>query len=241
MADVHALDMLNAEPGATYVMDRGGACPSEGGGRFRPPAYDASGRCVLRNTCQIEHEGSSTLFGGGRSRDRRRLRPDDRLGRPLRSEGYPERLHRIRYNDAETGKALVFLTNHFELPALTVAALYKNRWQVELFFNGIERTWYVGFFSIGLANAKRRNGLASAFASSSGWCGVGGGRATRGWCHASVAVPRTTVYQRRCGLRSLRFYGINALTLTPHWRRRNCWRLMGSRSRARPSASFRWR
>ena len=121
---------------------------------------------------------------------------------------YPERLRRIRYNDAETGKALVFLTNHFELPALTIAALYRNRWQVELFFNGIQRTWYVRFFSIGLANAKHRNGLASAFASSSGWCDVGGGRATRGWCHASVAVPRTTVYQRRCGLRSLRFYGI---------------------------------
>jgi hypothetical protein len=42
-------------------------------------------------------------------------------------------LRRIRYNDAENGKALVFLTNHFELPALTIAALYKNRWQVELY------------------------------------------------------------------------------------------------------------
>jgi hypothetical protein len=39
---------------------------------------------------------------------------------------YPERLRRIRFNDAETGKTLVFLTNHFELPALTIAALYKN-------------------------------------------------------------------------------------------------------------------
>jgi hypothetical protein len=45
----------------------------------------------------------------------------------------------IRYNDAETGKALVFLTNHFELPALTIAAFYKNRWQVELFFKWIKR------------------------------------------------------------------------------------------------------
>jgi hypothetical protein len=54
---------------------------------------------------------------------------------------YPERLRRIRYNDAETGKALVFRTNHFEPPALTIAALYKDRWQVELFFNGTERTW----------------------------------------------------------------------------------------------------
>ena len=52
---------------------------------------------------------------------------------------YPERLRRIRYNDAETGKALVFLTNHFELPALTIAARYKNRWQVGLFFKWIRQ------------------------------------------------------------------------------------------------------
>ena len=52
---------------------------------------------------------------------------------------YPERLRRIRFNDAETGKALVFLTNHFELPALTIAALYKNRRQVELFFKWIKQ------------------------------------------------------------------------------------------------------
>jgi IS4 transposase len=52
---------------------------------------------------------------------------------------YPERLRRVRYNDPETGKALVFLTNHVELPALTIAALYKNRWQVELFFKWIKQ------------------------------------------------------------------------------------------------------
>jgi hypothetical protein len=45
---------------------------------------------------------------------------------------YPERLRRIRFNDAETSKALVFLTNHFDLPALTIATLYKNRWQVDI-------------------------------------------------------------------------------------------------------------
>src|ERR1700685_3147674 len=57
--------------------------------RFRPPAYDASGWRVLRDACQIEPEGSSALFGGGGSRDRRRLRPDDCPGRPLRPEGLP--------------------------------------------------------------------------------------------------------------------------------------------------------
>jgi hypothetical protein len=54
-------------------------------------------------------------------------------------QGYPERLRRIRYNDPQTGKRLAFLTNHFGIPALSVCALYKNRWQVELFFKWIKQ------------------------------------------------------------------------------------------------------
>lgn len=52
---------------------------------------------------------------------------------------YPEQLHRIRFKDPETGKTLVFLTNNSALPPLTIAALYKNRWQVELFFKWIKQ------------------------------------------------------------------------------------------------------
>lgn len=52
--------------------------------------------------------------------------------------GYPEHLRRICFKD-ETGKRLVFLTNHFRLPALTVCALYRQRWQVELFFKWIKQ------------------------------------------------------------------------------------------------------
>ena len=52
---------------------------------------------------------------------------------------YPEQLRRIRFKDAETGKALVFLTNQRTLPASTSCALYKNRWQVELFFKWIKQ------------------------------------------------------------------------------------------------------
>ena len=55
------------------------------------------------------------------------------------SQHYPEHLRRVRFKDVETGKTLVFLTNHFDLPALTIAALYKNRWQVELFFKWIKQ------------------------------------------------------------------------------------------------------
>jgi len=55
------------------------------------------------------------------------------------ARGYPERLRRICYVDAETEKRLVFLTNNFLLPALTVAQLYKCRWQIELFFKWIKQ------------------------------------------------------------------------------------------------------
>src|SRR5258708_34524198 len=55
------------------------------------------------------------------------------------SKDYPEHLRRIRLRDAESGKTLVFLTNQFGLPAATVCALYKSRWQVELFFKWIQQ------------------------------------------------------------------------------------------------------
>ena len=52
---------------------------------------------------------------------------------------YPQHLRRVRFTDAESGKTLVFLTNNTTLPALTIAALYKSRWQVELFFKWIKQ------------------------------------------------------------------------------------------------------
>jgi hypothetical protein len=55
------------------------------------------------------------------------------------SQHYPQHLRRIRFKDPETDKTLVFLTNHFQLPALTICALYKSRWQVELFFKWIKQ------------------------------------------------------------------------------------------------------
>ena len=50
-------------------------------------------------------------------------------------QDYPSVLRRIRFKDPESGKTLVFLTNNTALPALTICALYKSRWQVELFFD----------------------------------------------------------------------------------------------------------
>jgi len=55
------------------------------------------------------------------------------------SKSYPEKLRRIRYKDDETGNTLVFLTNNFKLSALTIAALYRSRWGIELFFKWIKQ------------------------------------------------------------------------------------------------------
>ena len=54
-------------------------------------------------------------------------------------KGFETPLRRIRFNDPKTGKRLVFLTNNFTLPALTIAELYRCRWQVELFFKWIKQ------------------------------------------------------------------------------------------------------
>ncbi|MDY6954785.1 MAG: IS4 family transposase, partial [Thermodesulfobacteriota bacterium] len=54
-------------------------------------------------------------------------------------KSYPEKLRRVRFLDSETGKRLHFLTNHFTLPSVTIADLYRCRWQVELFFKWIKQ------------------------------------------------------------------------------------------------------
>ncbi len=59
---------------------------------------------------------------------------------------YPQHLRRVSFCDLETGKRLVFLTNNFVLPAETIAALYKKRWQVELFFKWIKQNLRIKHF-----------------------------------------------------------------------------------------------
>ena len=59
---------------------------------------------------------------------------------------YPEKLRRVRYFDTEKDKRLTFLTNNFSLPALTIAQLYKCRWQIELFFKWIKQNLRIKSF-----------------------------------------------------------------------------------------------
>ena len=132
LADVHALDLLLPEPGAIYVMDRG---------------YVDFARLHA-----LHRAGAFFVTRAKSNMDAHRVysAPADRttgivcdqsiaLDGHYSSQHYPEHLRRVRFKDVETGKTLVFLTNHFDLPALTIAALYKNRWQVELFFKWIKQ------------------------------------------------------------------------------------------------------
>ena len=131
-ADVRVLDELVLEPGAFYVMDRGYV-------DFRR-LY-----CfVLAAAFFVTRSKTNLQFNRLESRPvdaSTGVRSDQIiwLRNPSTIQHYPDKLRRIHYVDAETGKSLVFLTNHFALPALTIALLYKGRWKVELFFKWIKQ------------------------------------------------------------------------------------------------------
>jgi hypothetical protein len=130
--DVNILDEILPEAGAFYVLDRG---------------YIDFERLFVFTLCAaffVVRTKQNVLL------QRRYSRPVDKtLG--IRSDHtviltalesakvYPDPLRRVTYFDADTNKRLKFLTNNFTLPALTIAAIYKSRWQVELFFKWIKQ------------------------------------------------------------------------------------------------------
>lgn len=67
------------------------------------------------------------------------MRPDWRFYHRKSPKLYPEKLRRIRYYDAETDREFIFLTNNMELSSNDIALLYRNRWQIELFFKWIKQ------------------------------------------------------------------------------------------------------
>ena len=128
--DVNALDMLVIEPGAIYVMDRGYLDFER--------LYALDQAALLRHPRQIESRCPSPLFSrSDRAQASSPTRPSSSTA--TTSQLYPAHLRRIRFKDPETDKTLVFLTNHFAHSPQTIAALYKARWQVELFFKWIKQ------------------------------------------------------------------------------------------------------
>ena len=132
MHDVKILDHLVPEAGAFYVMDRG--------------------YVDFKRLAKLDDAGSFfvTRAKSNMKAKRRYSRPVDRttglicdqtivLTGFYTRQGFDRPLRRVKFNDPETGKSLVFLTNNFALPALTIARLYKYRWQVELFFKWIKQ------------------------------------------------------------------------------------------------------
>jgi hypothetical protein len=130
--DVNVLDILIPEAGAFYVMDRG--------------------YLDFKRLYTLHQSGGYFVTRAKRNSKVRRIaaRPVERstglvcdqtvmLKGFYTAKDYPGQLRRVRYRDPTTRKSLVFLTNHFGIPALSVCALYKSRWSVELFFKWIKQ------------------------------------------------------------------------------------------------------
>jgi len=132
MADVTSLDLLLIEAGSFYVMDRG-YTDFERLYRFT----QGLAFFIIRAKRDLDF-----AYRAHRKVDKSTgLRSDItiRLRGPKTSTRYPDPLRRISYYAADIDKRFVFLTNNFALPALTIAQLYKCRWQVELFFKWIKQ------------------------------------------------------------------------------------------------------
>jgi hypothetical protein len=184
-ADVEILDLLIPEPGAFYVMDRG--------------YIDFTRLFAL-------HRASAVFV----VRDRTNTKFRRRYSRPVdRSQGlicdqtilltgkftggyYPQPLRRIKVRDPDTGKSIVILTNNLDLPATTIAALYRCRWQIELFFKWIKQNLRIKAFYGTTQNAVR----------------------TQIWIAVSVYVL-IAILRKRLGLEPSLYTILQVLSMTP--------------------------
>lgn len=130
--DMNAMDVIPYEAGAHYVFDRGYV------------DYQRLYRIARLQAYFVVRAKSNLKFRRMYSKktDRSTGVLCDQLGKLTGfyvSKDYPDKLRRVKFHDQETGRTFVFLTNNNELSALEIALLYKNRWQVELFFKWIKQ------------------------------------------------------------------------------------------------------
>jgi hypothetical protein len=132
LGDVTILDQLLPEPGAFYVMDRGYVDYTR---LYRFHQGRAFFVVRAKSNLQVKRRYSHVI---DRSTG---LRSDQTvlLTGFYAHKNFPEPLRRVRIEDLSTGKSLVLLTNHFDLPALSITTLYRCRWQIELFFKWIKQ------------------------------------------------------------------------------------------------------
>jgi transposase len=137
--DVNVLDVMLIEPGSIYLMDRGYV------------DFERLYRITRSLAFFVTRAKSTFKF------ERIYSHPVDKsiglicdqtikLTVPATAKKYPDKLRRVKYRDPETNKVLVFLTNNFDLSAKTIADLYKQRWQVELFFKWIKQNLRIKTF-----------------------------------------------------------------------------------------------
>jgi hypothetical protein len=130
--DVNVLDVIHFEPNSFYIMDRG--------------------YVDYKRLYKIHTSGAFFVTRAKDNMSYRRLysHPKDIAGAVLydqsimlnnyyASKDYPIKMRRIKFQDAQTGKVLIFLTNNFDLKATEIAQLYKHRWKIELFFKWIKQ------------------------------------------------------------------------------------------------------
>ena len=132
LGDVNVLDILPVEAGAFYIMDRGYLDFARLFKLHQSGAFFVTRAKRGMNARRVY--SSATDRATGVICDQR-IALNGFYGR----RDYPEHLRRVKFKDPESGKTLVFLTNNMTLPPLTIAALYKSRWQVELFFKWIKQ------------------------------------------------------------------------------------------------------
>jgi len=132
MHEVNVLDLLIPEAGSFYIMDRG----------FTDFArwfvlHQAQAFFIIRGkanlACRRVYSRAVDKSTG--------LRCDQTIALTgyYKAKDYPQHLRRIKFHDAEHNKDLIFLSNNFDLPALTIAQLYRCRWQVQLFFKWLKQ------------------------------------------------------------------------------------------------------
>jgi transposase len=130
--DTKAIDLLIPEAGAIYVMDRGYVDFARLHNLHLAGAF-----FITRAKSNLDaHRVYSTKTDRSTG-----ILCDQTIALDgfYAKQDYPNHLRRIRFKDPETDKTLVFLTNNFTLPAATICALYKSRWQVELFFKWVKQ------------------------------------------------------------------------------------------------------